>query len=94
MVFNNMSIYLLESSERVQKRAMNIIFPSLSYEARSFMQVTQHMSNLDLDHPVRKLAHSRTLSVQHGYCTRSGTRMRPLRTRTNRLKDFATMKYL
>ena len=32
VVFNNMSKYLSQSLERVQKRAINIIYPSLSYE--------------------------------------------------------------
>ena len=85
-----MSKYLSESLERVQKRAMNIILSSLSYEAalinagiatlesRRIDLCKRYMSNLDLDHPVRKLAHSRTLSVQHDYCTR----IRPLRIRT------------
>ena len=63
-------------------------------ESRCIDLCKRYMSNLDLDHPIRKLAPSRTLYVQHDYCTRSGTRIRPLRTRYNRLKDFVTVKYL
>lgn len=44
VIFNNLSKYLSESLERVQKRAMNIIFPSSCYEAGLLRQVLQHSS--------------------------------------------------
>ena len=70
---------------------MNIIFPSSSDEAalvkaslitlesRRIDLCERCMSNLDLDHPFRKLAHSRTLSVQRDYSRRLGARIRPLK---------------
>lgn len=102
VVFNNVSKYLLELLKRVQKRGMNIFFSSSSYEAalvKASLATLESpradlckrcMSKLDLDHPCRKLAHSRALSVQRDYSTRLGARIRPRKTRSNRLKDYVT----
>ena len=102
MVSNNVSKYLSELLKRVQKRGMNINFSSSSYEAALVKAslptlespcvdlCKRYMSKLDLDHPFRKLAHSRTLSVQRDYSTRLGARIRSRKTRSNRLKDYVT----
>lgn len=102
MVFKNVSKYLSELLKRVQKRGMNINFSSSSYEA-ALVEASlatlesprvdlckRYMPKLDLDHPFRKVAHSRALSVQRDYSTRLGARIRPLKTRSNRLKDYVT----
>ncbi len=104
VVFSNLPIHLSKAIERVQKRALSIINPGLPYdlalrkfnlpslqERRVFL-CKRYMERVG--DPVSSLVRSRTINNTHTYDLRSTSHQRQQVTRTKRLHDFVSVKYL
>ena len=99
--------YLSDSLERMQKRALAIIFPgSTNSEALNLAGISilqdlrsaachEFIAQLNPDNPVYKLVASRleSTSAFARYSLRSRDRARTKITATNRFRDFVANKY-
>ena len=77
VMFSNLPLYLLDAIEKMQKRALQIIFPKLSYNGaltvsdlqslqnRRIMACKRFITSLKSDKPVYKLVSSRTVDTQY-----------------------------
>ena len=66
VMFSNLPLYLLDAIEKMQKRALQIIFPKLSYnDTRRIIACKRFITSLKLDKPVYKLVSSRTVDTQY-----------------------------
>ena len=106
VVFADLPQYLCMALERVQKRALRIIFgPDLSYEdtlARSgllSLQARRHLACKKFvtetmhGSPLYRLISSRVISSQTSYSLRSGPSCHVLPGRTDRFSEFVSVKY-
>ena len=107
VVFAALPQYLSDSLERIQKRALAIIFPGSTYsealnlagistlEDRRSAACHEFIAQLNPDNPVYKLVASRleSTSASAHYSLRSRDRVRTKTTATNRFGDFVTNKY-
>ena len=107
VVFAALPQYLSDSLERIQKRALAIIFPGSTYsEASNLTTITilegrrsaashEFIAQLNPDNPVYKQIASRleSTSASTHHSLRSRDRARTKITATNRFGDFVTNKY-
>ena len=106
VVFANLPKYLCKAVERVQKRALKIIFGSdlsyedalaraglLSLEARRHLACKKFVSGIMHASPLYPLISSRVVSSQAPYSLRSGPSCHVLLGRTDRFSEFVTVKY-
>ena len=109
VVFAALPQYLSDSLERIQKRALAIIFPGSTYsEALNLASIStlqdrrsaachEFIAQLHPDNPVYKLVASRlestSASAHYSLRSRDRDRVRTKTTATNRFGDFVTNKY-
>ena len=106
VVFANLPQYLCMAGERVQKRALRIIFgPDLSYEdalARAGLLSLEARRHLACEKFVKEIMHasrlypiisSRVVSSQTSYSLWSGSSCHVLLGRTERFSEFVSVKY-
>ena len=106
VVFANLPQYLCMALERVQKRALRIIFgPDLSYkdtlaragllslEARRHLACKKFVTETMHASPLYRLISSRVISSQTSYSLRSGPSCHVLPGRTDRFSEFVSVKY-
>ena len=105
VVFANLSQTLSKDLERVQKRAMSIIYPSHSYmDALSFAGIqtlcvrreeacNKFVANIKASNPLYPLIHKQLPTLNHDYSLRSVTIERQPIIRTERFESFITVKY-
>ena len=106
VVFANLPQYLCMALERVQKRALRIIFgPDLSYEdtlaragllsleARRHLACKKFVTEIMYASPLYRLISSRVISSQTSYSLRSGPSCHVLPGRTDRFSEFVSVKY-
>ena len=106
VVFANLPQYLCMALERVQKRALRIIFgPDLSYkdtlaragllslEARRHLACKKFVTETMHASPLYRLISSRVISSQTSYSLRSGPSGHVLPGRTDRFSEFVSVKY-
>ena len=104
-VFANLSQTLSKDLERVQKRAMSIIYPSHSYmDALSFACIqtlcvrreeacNKFVANIKASNPLYPFIHKQLPTLNHDYSLRSATTERQPIIRTDRFESFITVKY-
>ena len=104
--YANLPEHLSHELEKVQKRALAIIYPDCSYEdALSLAKLTKlrdrrhelcvsFMRSLDKENPLYCIAKNRTLSADHHYNLRNTPNIQPVLCNTNRLKNFVSVKYV
>ena len=106
VVFANLLQYLCMAVERVQKRALRIMFgPDLSYEdaltragllsleARRHMACKKFVTEIMHASPLYPLISSRVVSSQTSYSLKSGPSCHVLLGRTDRFSGFVSVKY-
>ena len=106
VVFANLPQYLCMAVERVQKRALRIIFgPDLSYEdalapagllpleARCHLACKRFVMEIMHASPLYPLISSRVISLQTSYSLRSAPSCHVLLGRTDRFSEFVSVKY-
>ncbi|CAB4027316.1 Hypothetical predicted protein [Paramuricea clavata] len=91
--------------ERVQKRALAIIYPNCSYDdalklagieplvLRRDAACKRFVETILPGNPLYPIVHSRSAPVNHGYKLRSDNVARNIRMRTDRFQKFVTIKY-
>lgn len=106
VVFVNMTKRLCNALEKIQKRALSIIYPAISYddalatanlvslECRRHDLCYKYINSLPEDHPVKKIIYARTVDIPQHYESRSNASRRLAPARTNRLSQFVSVKYL
>lgn len=106
VVFANMTKRLCNALEKIQKRALSIIYPAISYddalatanlvslECRRHDLCYKYINSLPEDHPVKKIIYARTVDIPQHYESRSNASRRLAPARTNRLSQFVSVKYL
>ena len=102
----NMTKRLCNALEKIQKRALSIIYPAISYddalakanlvslECRRHDLCYKYINSLPEDHPVKKMIYARTVDIPQHYELRSNASRRLAPARTNRLSQFVSVKYL
>lgn len=105
VVFANLPQILSNDLERVQRRALEIIYPSQSYaEALSLAGIQplsvrrdaackKFVGNIKPDNPLYPFIHQQSPNSNHTYSLRSERIDRPIRTRTDRFENFVTVKF-
>ena len=105
VVFANLPQNLSDDLERVQKRALAIIYPNCSYDdalklagieplvLRRDAACKRFVETILPGNPLYPIVHSRSAPVNHGYKLRSDNVARNIRTRTDRFRKFVTIKY-
>ena len=105
VVFANLSQTLSKDLERVQKRAMSIIYPSHSYmDALSFAGIqtlcvrreeacNKFVANIKASNPLYPFIHKQLPTLNHDYSLRSAATERQPIIRTDRFESFITVKY-
>ena len=103
-VFANLPLYLSDSIERVQRRALRIIFPGVQYgdalrmaniqslQDRRLFMCKRFISTLKPENPVYNLVRSRIYKSQSNYTLRPKS-LTTHSTATNRFGDFVTNKH-
>ena len=106
VVFANMTKRLCNALEKIQKRALSIIYPAISYddalakanlvslECRRHDLCYKYINSLPEDHPVKKIIYARTVDIPQHYELRSNASRCLAPARTNRLSQFVSVKYL
>ena len=104
-VFAGLPKYFACYLENVQKRALSILWPGISYETAldkavfSFHSDRRTVSRIKFIGKVRPgnpsypLIHNRVVPISTSVCLRSGSSSRPLATRTERFLNFVSVKY-
>jgi hypothetical protein len=104
VVFANLPQALSNDLERVQKRALAIIYPSHSYaEALSLAGIQtlsfrrdaackKFIANIKPSNPLYPLIHKQLPTSDHTYSLRSERIVRPTINRTDRFQNFVTVK--
>ncbi|EDO31840.1 predicted protein [Nematostella vectensis] len=99
-------INLLEAEDKVQQRALKIIFPGVPYsdclmkagirslKDRRAELCKEFMRSLRRDNPLHQIASSRTTKPLHRYNLRADRNIVPALCNTNRLADFVTVKFV
>ena len=105
VVFANLSQTLSNDLERVQNRALSIIYPSYSYtdalalsgiqtlRARREEVCIKFIANIKASNPLYSLTHKQLTALNHDYSLRSATKERQPIKRTDRFENFITVKY-
>ena len=105
VVFADLPEYLCNILEKVQKRALAIIFPDASYDqalakadltslgSRRLESCSKFINNINLDNPLYGLISSLHVARVPTYSLRSGVRSVLKPVRTNRFANFITYKY-
>ena len=106
VVFANLPQYLCKALERVQKRALRIIFgPDLSYEdtlaragllsleARCHLACKKFVMETMHASPLYRLISSRVILSETSYSLRSGPSCHVLPGRTDQFSEFVSVKY-
>lgn len=96
VVFANMTKRLCNALEKIQKRALSIIYPAISYddalakanlvslECRRHDLCYKYINSLPEDHPVKKIIYARTVDIPQHCEPRSNASRRLAPARTNR----------
>ena len=106
-VFADLPKYLACYLENVQKRALSIIWPGISYEtaldkaALSTLSDRRavscikfiYMCKVRPGNPLYPLIHNRVVSISTSVCLRSGSSSRSMATRTERFSTFVISSY-
>ncbi|CAB4000551.1 Hypothetical predicted protein [Paramuricea clavata] len=105
VVFANLPQNLSDDLERVQKRALAIIYPNCSYDdalklagieplvLRRDAACKRFVETILPGNRLYPIVHSRSAPVNHGYKLRSDNVARNIRMRTDRFQKFVTIKY-
>ena len=105
VVFANLSQTLSNDLERVQKRALSIIYPSYSYtdalslagiqtlRARREEACNKFIANINASNPLYPFIHKQPTALNHDYSLRSATTERQAIIRTDRFENFIAVKY-
>ncbi|CAB4017929.1 RNA-directed DNA polymerase from mobile element jockey [Paramuricea clavata] len=105
VVFANLPQNLSDDLERVQKRALAIIYPNCSYDdalklagieplvLRRDAACKRFVETILPGNPLYPIVHSWSAPVNHGYKLRSDNVARNIRMRTDRFQKFVTIKY-
>ena len=105
VVCANLPQNLSDDLERVQKRALAIIYPNCSYDdalklagieplvLRRDAACKRFVETILPGNPLYPIVHSQSAPVNHGYKLRSDNVARNIRTRTDRFRKFVTIKY-
>ena len=104
-VFAGLPQFLCNALEKVQKRALAIIFPSIPYdqalsksglvtlEQRREAACMRFINNIKPGNPLFPLTHNRVVNSTSNYSLRSGKQQYPMATKTDRFRNFVTVKY-
>ena len=104
-VFTGLPKYLACYLENVQKRALSIIWPGISYETaldkaalstlsdRRTVSCIKFIGKVRPGNPLYPLIHNRVVPISTSVCLRSGSSSRPMATRTGRFSNFVSVKY-
>ena len=91
--------------ENVQKMALSIIWPGISYEKaldkaalstlcdRRAVSCIKFLGKVRPGNPLYPLIHNRVVPISTSVCLRSGSSSRPMATRTERFSNFVSVKY-
>ena len=105
VVFANLSQALSNDLERVQKRALSIIYPSYSCTDALSLPGIQNLSsrrkeacnkfvtNIKASNPLYPFIHKQLPALNHDYSLRSATTERQPIIRTERFESFITVKF-
>ena len=103
-VFAGLPKYLACYIKNVQKRALSIIWPGISYETaldkaalstlsdRRTVSCIKFIGKVRPGNPLYPLIHNRVVPISTSVCLRSGSSSRPMATRTERFSTFASVK--
>ena len=103
-VFADLPKYLACYLENVQKRALSIIWPGISYETaldkaalstlsdRRTVSCIKFIGKVRPGNPLYPLIHNRVVPISTSVCLRSGSSSRPMATRTERFSTFVSVK--
>ena len=98
-------LYLACYLENVQKRALSIVWPGISYETaldkaalstlsdRRAVSCIKFIGKVRPGNPLYPLIHNRVVPISTSVCLRSGSSSRPMATRTERFSNFVSVKY-
>ena len=104
-VFADLPKYLACYLENVQKRALSIIWPGISYETalekaglstlsdRRAVSCIKFIGKVRPGNPLYPLIHNRVVPISTCVCLRSGSSGRPMATRTERFSNFVSAKF-
>ena len=104
-VFAGLPKYLACYIKNVQKRALSIIWPGISYETaldkaalstlsdRRAVSCIKFIGKVRPGNPLYPLIHNRVVPISTSVCLRSGSSSRPMATRTERFSNFVSVKY-
>ena len=104
VVFTNLPKYLSQDLERIQRRALAIIFPLIPYintltkagiltlQERRTTACTKFVRKGSLENPLHLLIHKSIISQSSHYNLRPKTNA-TLATKTNQFGDFVSVKY-
>ena len=104
-MFADLPKYLDKALENVQKRALSIIWPGISYEDALGMAAIQTLSarraaacerficKISPGHPLYPHIYERVLHSTTQMCLRSGKTSHRMLVKTERFKNFVTVKY-
>ena len=104
-VFSGLPKYLACYLENVQKRALSIIWPGISYETaldkaalstlsdRRTVSCIKFIGKVRQGNPLYQLIHNRVVPISNSVCLRSGSSSRPMATRTESFSNFVSIKY-
>ena len=105
VVFASLPSYLSNSLESIQKRALSIIFPGSSYSEsldksglptlvdRRVLICRKFVSSIPSGNPIHPLIHKRVVPSSSSLSLRSGQTHRPMLVKTERFKNFVTVKF-
>ena len=89
----------------MQKRALSILWPGISYEIaldkavlsfhsdRRTVSCIKFIGKVRPGNPSYPLIHNRVVPISTSVCLRSGSSSRPMATRTERFSNFVSVKY-
>ena len=105
VVFANLPQSLSNDLEKVQKRALSIIYPNCSYEdalklagidflqSRGNVACKRFVETILPGNPLYSIIHNCSAPQIHGYNLRAGNVAMKIKTRTDRFGNFVTVKY-
>lgn len=105
VVFSSLPAYLADSIESIQKRALAIIFPGSTYREalvesgiptlhdRRAAACGKFVGSIKPGNPIYPLLHDRVVPSTYSISLRSGRTERPALVKTERFKNFVTVKY-
>ena len=105
VVFSSLPNYLADSIESIQKRALAIIFPNSTYgealvesglstlHERRAVACAKFVESIEPGNPIYPMLHDRVVENTSSISLRSGRTDHPSLVKTERFKNFVTVKY-